>query len=86
MVEGLEDLLAKLFPRVEAVILDFWHVAEFRQWCHRLKSEGEQAGRAALTELPTRGRAAWASLDKVRTNFSNQVHRMDNPTYRSKSW
>jgi hypothetical protein len=26
---GLEDFLAKNFPRVEAVILDFWHAAEY---------------------------------------------------------
>jgi hypothetical protein len=103
---GLEDFLEKNFPRVEAVILDFWHAAEYLgelsqalypqdaeaaeswrgQWCHRLKHEGGQALLDALTALPVRGRAARDCLDKVRTYFGNQVHRMDYPAYRAKGW
>lgn len=103
---GLEDFLRKNFPRVEAVILDFWHAAEYLgelaqalhpqdeeaaedwrgQWCHRLKHEGGQAVLDALAALPVRGRAARECLGKVRTYFTNQVHRMDYPTYRAKGW
>jgi hypothetical protein len=103
---GLENLLEKNFPRVEAVILDFWHATEYvgelsqalhpqdteaaedwrRQWCHRLKHEGGQAVLAALASLAVRGRAARDCLEKVRTYFTNQVHRMDYPAYRAKGW
>jgi hypothetical protein len=103
---GLEDFLKKNFPRVEAVILDFWHAAEYvgelsqalypqdeaaaeawrGEWCHRLKHEGGQVVLDALAELPVRGRAARECLEKVRTYFGNQVHRMDYPSYRAKGW
>jgi hypothetical protein len=103
---GLEDFLEKNFPRVEVVILDFWHAAEYLgelaqalhpqdetaaqawrgDWCHRLKHTGGQAVLDSLADLPVRGRAARDCLDKVRTYFRNQVHRMDYPTYRAKGW
>src|SRR5947209_6942353 len=96
----------KNFPRVEVVILDFWHAAEYLgelaqalhpqdetaaqawrgDWCHRLKHTGGQAVLDSLADLPVRGRAARDCLDKVRTYFRNQVHRMDYPTYRAKGW
>ncbi len=103
---GLEDFLQKTFPRVEVVILDFWHAAEYLgelsaalhprdeeaaenwrgQWCHRLKHEGGQAVLDALATVPVRGRAARDCLEKVRSYFGNQVHRMDYPAYRAKGW
>jgi hypothetical protein len=103
---GLDDFLAKSFPRVEAVILDFWHAAEYLGklskalhpndeaaaeswrgvWCHRLKHEGGQAVLEALRGLAVQGRAARACHEEVVRYFTNQVQRMDYPTYRAKGW
>lgn len=103
---GLEDFLQTNFPRVEAVILDFYHAAEYlgklaqalhpgesdgaetwrRQWCHRLKHEGGAVVLTALRELPVRRRAARDCWQEVVTYFTNQVHRMDYPTYVAKGW
>lgn len=103
---GLDDFLQQNFPRVEVVILDFWHAAEYLGqlskalhpddeevaeaergvWCHRLKHEGGAAVLVALRGLEVRGRAARACLKEVVTYFTNQVHRMDYPTYRAKGW
>jgi hypothetical protein len=103
---GLDDFLEKNFPRVEAVILDFWHAAAYRgklskalhpddeaaaeawrgAWCHRLKHEGGAAVLQALGAVAARGRAARECLGEVRTYCTNQVHRMDYPTYRAKGW
>ena len=103
---GLEDFLRLNFPRVEAVILDFYHAAEYlgdlaqalhpgdgeareawrAAWCHRLKHEGGAAVLEELRGLAVRGRAAKECLKEVVTYFTNQVHRMDYPTYRAKGW
>jgi len=103
---GLEDFLRQNFPRVEAVILDFYHAAEYLgelaqalhpedeaaarawrgEWCHRLKHEGGQAVLEGLRALPVRAGAARECRERVVGYFTNQVHRMDYPTYRSKGW
>jgi hypothetical protein len=48
---GLEDFLAKNFPRVEAVILDFWHAAEYlgdlSQALHPGDADAAEAWRSA---------------------------------------
>jgi len=105
---GLEDFFQNNFGRVEAVILDFWHVAEYLgdlskalypgqeeeaqtwrgQWCHRLKHEGGAIVLEALRGLDLKGRSrpARQTHQEVVTYFSNQVHRMDYPSYRAKGW
>jgi len=103
---GLDDFLTRNFPRVEVVILDFWHATEYlgdlakalypgdetasaawlQPWCHRLKHEGGQAVLEGLRTLEVRGRAARECRERVVTYFSNQVQRMDYPTYRAKGW
>lgn len=105
---GIEEFLRLNFPRVEVVILDFFHAAEHLgdwakaqhpedngaaerltgAWCHRLKHEGGQAVLAALAELDVGGRsaAARAAHRQLLGYFSNQVHRMDYPSYRAKGW
>jgi hypothetical protein len=95
------------FPRVEAVVLDFYHVAEYLgewakvlhadeaeargvagTWCHRLKHEGGAAVLAELRRIDVAGRAeAVREAHRVLLGyFANQVHRMDDPTYRAKGW
>jgi len=105
---GLEDFLKDNFGRVEAVILDFWHAAEYLgglsralypgreeaaaawrgPWCHRLEHEGGRAVLEGLRALDRKGwpREARAAHEEVVTYFSNQVHRMDYPSYRAKGW
>jgi hypothetical protein len=105
---GLEECVTSHFPRVEVVILDFYHAAEYlhalakawqgpdphgaealgQQWCHQLKHEGGQAVLAMLQGLELRGRSATARECHQTTlrYFTNQVHRMDYPTYRAKGW
>jgi hypothetical protein len=103
---GLEDFLRQNFPRVEAVILDFYHAAEYlgelaqalhpedeaaaaawrQEWCHRLKHDGGQPILEALRALAVRTRAARECRERVVVYFTNQVHRMDYPTYRAKGW
>ncbi len=104
---GIEDWLRLNFPRVEAVILDFYHVAEYlgewakalhpdeakaqeaaSTWCHRLKHEGGNVVLAKLKRIDVSSRS-----DVVReahrvllVYFTNQVHRMDYPSYRAKGW
>ncbi len=73
---GLEAFWRGHFPRVEAVILDFYHAAEHLNdlakalypgdeakaaaWCHALKHEGGAALLAALEGLDLRGKKAEA--------------------------
>jgi hypothetical protein len=103
---GLEDFLRQNFPRVEAVILDFYHATEYLgelarvlhpedeaaaegwrgEWCHRLKHEGGRAVLEALRALPLRAGAAQECRERVVGYFTNQVDRMDYPTYRAKGW
>jgi hypothetical protein len=105
---GVEDFLRANFPRVAAVILDFYHVTEYlgnlakalhpgqeeaaeawrQEWCQRLKAEGGGPVLAALRGLDLRGkaRAARAVYDEVVTYFTNQVHRMDYPSYVACGW
>jgi len=104
---GLEDFFRVHFGRIEVIILDFYHAAEYlgklakawhpqeeekaealrATWCHQLKHEGGPAMLQTLQTLDLRGRpAARACYDEVRTYFSNQVHRMDYPTYLAKGW
>lgn len=45
---GVEDWLRDNFPRVEAVILDFWHVAEYlSEWAKVLHPDEAEAGDVA---------------------------------------
>jgi hypothetical protein len=104
---GIEDWLRLNFPRVEAVILDFYHVAEYlnewakalhpddaqardvaRAWCHRLKHEGGAVVLAELARIDVSGRSATVQEAHrvVLVYFTNQVHRMDYPSYLAKGW
>lgn len=99
---GIEDWLRTNFPRVEAVILDFYHAAEhlgewakalgieveIEAWCHRLKHEGGRAVLAALgaVDVSVLSAAAREAHRQVLVYFTNQVHRMDYPAYRAKGW
>jgi hypothetical protein len=104
---GIEDWLRENFPRVEAVILDFWHVAEYlsewakalhadeaeaqrvaEAWCHRLKHDGGAVVRAELERIDVSNRSETVreAHRVLRVYFTNQVHRMDYPSYRTKGW
>lgn len=104
---GIEDWLRLNFPRVEAVILDFDHVAEYLgewakvlhpepdeagrvagAWCHRLKHEGGEAVLADLRRIDVSNRSAVVTEAHrvLLVYFTNQVHRMDYPSYRAKGW
>ena len=104
---GIEDWLRLNFPRVAAVILDFWHVAEYlsewakalhpdqaearrvaQLWCHRLKHDGGAAVRAELEriDVSNRSEAVREAHRVLLVYFTNQVHRMDYPSYRAKGW
>ena len=102
---GIEDWLRENFPRVETVVLDFFHVAEYlsdwakvvhpetaaevtQAWCHRLKHEGGEVVLAALRQVDVSGRSAVVqeSHRVLLVYFTNQVHRMDYPSYRAKGW
>jgi hypothetical protein len=104
---GIEDWVRGNFPRVGAVILDFYHVAEYlnawakalhpdedrareaaQRWCHRLKHEGGAVARAELAKIDVSDRSeAVAEAHRVLlVYFTNQVHRMDYPSYRAKGW
>jgi hypothetical protein len=105
---GLEAFVQTSFPRVEVVILDFWHVSDHLgelaralhpqddaqakeqkgQWCHLLKHQGGAALVQALQELPLPARrpAARAKHAEVLGYVTNNVARMDYPTYLAKGW
>jgi len=105
---GIEDWLRENFPRVEAVILDFYHAAQHLcewakvrhpedeataarvayPWCHRLKHEGGPAVHAARRGVDVSGRRAplREAHRELLVYFDNQVHRMDDPSYRAKGW
>lgn len=57
-----------------------------QRWCTQLKAEGGGPVLAALRDLTVRGRAAQAVHAEVVKYFTNQVHRMDYPTYVAKGW
>ena len=104
---GIEDWLRLNFPRVEAVILDFYHAAEYLNewakalhadeaeaqgaagaWCHRLKHEGGAVVLADLRRISVSGRSKSVreAHRVLLVYFTNQVHRMDYPSYRAKGW
>lgn len=104
---GMEDWLRANFPRVEAVILDFYHAAEYlsewakvlhpdeaeatddaKAWCHRLKHEGGDVVLAELRQIDVsvRSEAVQEAHRVLLVYFTNQVHRMDYPSYRAKGW
>jgi hypothetical protein len=104
---GIEDWLCENFPRVEAVILDFYHVAEYLSewakvlycdekkasdvagtWCHRLKHEGGQVVLSELKRIDVSDRSSVVQETHrvLLVYFTNQVHRMDYPSYRAKGW
>jgi hypothetical protein len=104
---GIEDWLRLNFPRVEAVILDFYHAAEYlsewaealhpdeaeaqevaRAWCHRLKHEGGAVVLADLRRIDVSGRreSVREAHRVLLVYFTNQVHRMDYPSYRARGW
>jgi hypothetical protein len=106
--KGLEECVRTHFPRVEVVILDFYHAAEYlsdlakawygadadagealgQRWCHQLKHQGGAPVLAMLEELDLRGRSATARecYQAAVRYFTNQLPRMDYPTYRAKGW
>jgi hypothetical protein len=57
-------------------------------WCHRLKHAGGSRLLAALNQLDRRTMTAEARVEheKVRTYFTNHVHRMDYPAYLRQGW
>jgi len=57
-------------------------------WCHRLKHEGGPAVLAELRLIDVSGRteAAREAHRVLLVYFTNQVHRMDYPSYRAKGW
>ncbi len=57
-----------------------------RGWCHRLKHEGGATVLEDPRVLPVRGKAAREALADVVRYFTNQVHRMDYPSYLAKGW
>lgn len=103
---GLEGWVRANFGRIEAVILDFYHAAEYlgglaralypsdeaareawlNSWCHSLKHEGGAAVLEAVRGLEVRGRAAKEARAEVVRYFTNQVHRMDYPSYVAQGW
>jgi hypothetical protein len=104
---GIEDWLRENFPRVEAVILDFYHAAEYLNewakalhpdeavaqdvactWCHRLKHEGGAVVLADLRriDVSSRSEIVREAHRVLLVYFTNQVHRMDYPSYRAKGW
>lgn len=105
---GLEDWLRTHFPRVEAVILDFYHASTYLHdgakawhpgdaaaaeklagsWCHWLKHEGGAAVLALLRACDASGESAAMRKEhrRVLVYVENQVHRMDDPTYRANGW
>lgn len=104
---GIEGWLREHFPRVEAVILDFYHAAEHlsewakvlhpdeaeaadvaRAWCHRLKHEGGEVVLSGLKgiDVSSRSAAVREAHRVLLVHFTNQVHRMDYPSYRAKGW
>ena len=104
---GIEAWLCENFPRVEAVILDFYHVAEYlsewakvlhpdeaeakdvaKRWCHRLKHEGGDVVLRELKGIDVSSRSATVQETHrvLLVYFTNQVHRMDYPSYRAKGW
>ena len=97
---GLEDFLRTNFPRVEAVILDFYHAAEHLcAWAKAWYGPGAEAEREGAGwchrlkhEGGAAGLAALRAADvqephrQVLVYVENQVHRMDYPTYRAKGW
>ena len=60
---GIEDWLRANFPRVEAVILDFYHVAEYlSEWAkvlHPDEAEARRRGEDVVPPLEARGRRRW---------------------------
>ena len=57
-------------------------------WCRRLKHEDGQTVLAELRQLDVSDRSAGVqeAYRKVLVYFENQVHRMDDPSYRAKGW
>lgn len=104
---GLEDFCRENFPRVAAVILDFYHAAEYlaklagvlhptnevaaldqtKSWSRLLRDEG---GHTLIGVLGAWDWPNHAGLKAVRAEvlgyFTNQVHRMDYPTYEANGW
>ena len=97
---GIEDGVRVNFPRVEAVILDFYHAAEHLcAWAKAWYGPGAEAEREGAGwchrlkhEGGAAGLAALRAADvqephrQVLVYVENQVHRMDYPTYRAKGW
>jgi hypothetical protein len=80
--EHLGDLGRALYPADESTRKEW-----LDQWCHRLKHEGGQVVLEALRSLPADARESARKVHgEVLGYFTNHVHRMDYPTYRSKGW
>jgi hypothetical protein len=59
-----------------------------KKWCHLMKHEGGKAIIAHLQEypMPHRKPTVRAKLEETLTYFTNNVHRMDYPTYLANGW
>jgi hypothetical protein len=79
--EYLAALGHALHPRDEAVRANW-----LESWCKRLKHEGGAIVLEDLRSLAVRGRAAREAWRDVVRYFTNQVHRMDYPSYLAKGW
>lgn len=79
--EHLAELGRALHPSDE-VAREAW----LETWCHRLKHQGGAAVLEELRVLEVRGRVAREVLAEVVRYFTNQVHRMDYPSYAAKGW
>jgi len=99
---GIEDWIRVNFPRVEAVILDFYHASEYlHEWSKACHPHDESAagtladtlchrlkheGGQAVLDLLRIEGGVGAVREKVLGYFENQVHRMDYPSYLAKGW
>lgn len=78
--QGLEEFLRVNFPRVEAIIIDFWHVGEYLAKLAEAACPSDEAGREAL-------RRDWGRLLKEEGGWTTlNVLREYQPPSRTKQW
>jgi hypothetical protein len=79
--EHLGELARALHPE-DAEARASW----LAEWCGRPKHEGGAPVLEGLRGLNVRGRACRETLAEVTRYFTNQVHRMDYPSYIAQGW
>jgi len=93
----VEVVILDFYPAAEYLsdLAKAWHGADAdagaalgQRWCHQLKPHGGATVLARLEELDLRGRSATARecYQAAVRYFTNQLSRMDYPTYRAKGW